>query len=130
MVKIALLLLAAATASPANPADDLSAALKDLKAVVEDDVNPDSEFSGLKTEGCTTTFATADRSYAFDWGKVDMAGMSDGFLFVMQGDRHIAIVTDTENAAQMAKMMAADQAMLALAKQCGNPALVDQPPRK
>ena len=118
------LLLALALASPAPPADPIAAAFASGLAVIEDDVNPDSRVTSVRTSGCETRIVTIDRSYVVDWRTAEGVAMVDTFVHVSAPPAKFAVVIDAEGEAGQARLRALATALGDKARSCNPKAVV------
>lgn len=112
-----VLTLAAGASLPPDQA--VTEAAAGLVAQIEDDDNPDTMLKSLRAQGCTVTIEGEDRSQVLDWSEIAGVGLGDPtFIAIARPGGITALVTDGEDAAQLAKLGALNKALGELAKSC------------
>jgi hypothetical protein len=98
--------------------DPVAKAIVGLRAVIEDDVHPDTKLISMKSKGCQTLVVAAARKWTIDWSRAEAVSLEDTFVYVMAPPVKFAIVGDASKPNQAAKLRALAVAMQGMAERC------------
>lgn len=119
MMIMSLLLMTATPVMERRVASDpIAKAFAGLRAVIEDDINPDTKIISMKTTGCQTHVVAKARQWTIDWSKAEAVALEDTFVYVVAPPVKFAIVGDASKPDQAAKLRALAVAMREMAERC------------